>query len=71
VGGVVAKHLKAYQQRLKYARLDEKLFRDPVTGFQQLRPYEVLIVDSPMFQRLRGIFQTSIAYLTYPSSIHI
>ncbi len=30
----------------------------------------MLIVDSPLFQRLRGLSQTSAAYLTYPSSLH-
>lgn len=70
IGRVVAAYLEPYRERLSSARLDEKLFRDPISGFQQLRPYEVLIVDSPLFQRLRGIFQTAVAYLTYPSSIH-
>ncbi len=70
IGRVVERYLDGYAERLAYARLEDKLFRDPIFGFQRLRPHEVLIVDSPLFQRLRGIFQTSVAYLTYPSAIH-
>src|SRR5688500_18917881 len=50
--------------------LMQRLIRDPIFGYLSLRPYEVLIVDSPLYQRLRGIFQTALAFLTYPSSIH-
>ncbi|HWY50676.1 MAG TPA: HD domain-containing protein [Chthoniobacterales bacterium] len=70
IGGAIANYLKDYASRLQYARLDEKLIRDPIFGFLRLRPYEALIVDSPLFQRLRGIFQTALTFLTYPSSIH-
>lgn len=70
VGPVVARYLDRYSERLAHARLDEKLIRDPIFGFLRLRPYEALIVDSPLFQRLRGIFQTALTFLTYPSAIH-
>ncbi len=70
IGEVVGKHLDRYAERMDFARVDEKLLRDPIFGFQRLRPHEILIIDSPLFQRLRAIFQTSVAFLTYPSSIH-
>jgi HD superfamily phosphohydrolase len=47
-----------------------KLLRDPVIGFETLRPYEVAIVDSPVFQRLRYIHQTALAYHVYPGAHH-
>ena len=70
IGIVVESYCRDYPNRIKHSRKDEKLFRDPIFGFQRLRPYEVLLVDTPIFQRLRGIFQTALAYLTYPSSVH-
>src|SRR5438067_9564604 len=70
VGRAIKKYLQGYKLRFSNARLDEKLIRDPIFGFQRVKPYELLVIDSPLFQRLRGIFQTSVTYLTYPASIH-
>src|SRR6266446_10570373 len=70
ISATVARYLQDYSTRIRDARLDEKLIRDPIFGFQTLRSYETLIIDTPLFQRLRGVFQTSLTYLTYPSSIH-
>lgn len=70
LGPAIGRYLHDYKTRIDCARLDEKLIRDPIFGFLRLRPHEALIVDSPLFQRLRGIFQTALTFLTYPSSIH-
>lgn len=47
-----------------------KVVRDVVWGMIDLMPHELAFVDSPIFQRLRGIYQTSLAFLTYPSAVH-
>lgn len=47
-----------------------KIFRDAVFGFHRFRPYEINIIDNPLFQRLRYINQTSLALFVYPSSSH-
>lgn len=70
IGSVIGNYLTGYDKLIVKARCDKKLFRDPIFGFQSLSPHEVLVVDSPLFQRLRGITQTGFAYLTYPASIH-
>jgi HD superfamily phosphohydrolase len=70
IGSSIYKYLVNYGTFVDRARRDKKLFRDPIFGFQRLEPYEVLVVDSPLFQRLRAISQTGFAYLTYPASIH-
>src|SRR3989442_14825454 len=70
INSAVAPYFRDYQARIARARLDDKLIRDPIFGFQKLRAYETLIIDTPLFQRLRGVFQTSLTYLTYPSAIH-
>jgi len=49
---------------------DNKVFRDVLWGFSLYYPHEISIIDSPLFQRLRGIQQTSLAQYTYPSATH-
>jgi len=40
---------------------------DPIHDFIRVYDYELPIIDSPLFQRLRRIKQLSGAHLTYPS----
>ncbi len=44
--------------------------RDPVHNFAQLEAEEVKLVDTPVFQRLRGIRQLALANLVYPGALH-
>ena len=44
--------------------------RDPVHGYIYVNELECKIIDSPIFQRLRGIRQLASAYLTYPGAHH-
>lgn len=61
--------LRKYRDRLRpYAR--SKIVRDVIWGFNVYEPHELAIIDSPPFQRLRNIFQTSLALFTYPCSVH-
>ncbi len=48
----------------------KKIIRDAVLGSHELSPLEVSIIDTPFVQRLRGISQTALASLTYPSANH-
>ena len=47
-----------------------KVIRDSVFGFNVFFKHEIDLLDSPLLQRLRRIHQTSLAHLTYPSSVH-
>jgi len=47
-----------------------KLIRDAVHGDIQLGSLEIEIIDTPEFQRLRGIKQLSTAYFVFPSALH-
>jgi HD superfamily phosphohydrolase len=44
--------------------------RDPVHDFVQLREREVKLIDTPVYQRLRGIRQLAMANLVYPGALH-
>jgi len=63
--------LDDYISRIRMPEQDEtKVIREAVTGYQTLQPYECLILDSPILQRLRYIHQTALAYLVYPTANH-
>src|SRR5215475_7166290 len=47
-----------------------KHIRDPLYGSVVLSPHEVRLLDTLPMQRLRGIHQLGLAYLTFPSAGH-
>lgn len=46
------------------------ILRDPVHGDIELTREEVAVIDTPEFQRLRGIKQLGTAYLVFPGAVH-
>lgn len=51
-------------------KVSGKEFNDPVWGTIVLRPIEVLLLDSPLVQRLRFIRQLGVVHLVYPAANH-
>jgi HD superfamily phosphohydrolase len=49
---------------------EERRVRDPIHGFIRLSGDEADIVETPVFQRLRGIRQLAMANLVYPGALH-
>lgn len=47
-----------------------KYFRDPVHGFIEVSPFELKIVEHPLFQRLRRIKQLGPAYYVFHGAVH-
>jgi len=50
--------------------MKNRILRDAVHGDIELGPLEIELVDTPEFQRLRGIKQLGTAHLVYPSATH-
>ena len=48
-----------------------KTFNDPVWGVVELLPWETVLLDSPLLQRLRGVRQLGMAHLVYPGAGHV
>jgi uncharacterized protein len=51
-------------------RKKKSVLRDPVHGDIYLSEEELLAIDTPEFQRLRGVRQLGAAYLVYPGALH-
>lgn len=47
-----------------------KVLRDPIHGDVGLTPEVVSLIDTPEFQRLRGVKMLGTAYLVYPGATH-
>lgn len=60
------------QKLQNYVPVDtgKKTIHDPVWGSIDYSEWEMQIIDSPLFQRLRDINQVGLAMLTYPAARH-
>ena len=47
-----------------------KTFNDSVWGVVEFLPWETVLLDSPLLQRLRGVRQLGMAHLVYPGAGH-
>jgi len=66
----VVKRLVPDVPRWCFGGVRRKIVRDAVWGMIDLEPHEVLILNTPLFQRLRGISQTGFTYFVYPCAVH-
>jgi HD superfamily phosphohydrolase len=69
---LTATWLSAYVQNVRTyrQRAFAKELNDPIWGTIRVSPAEVLILDSPLLQRLRHIKQLGVAHYVYPSAVH-
>lgn len=60
------------QKLQNYVPMDtgKKTIHDPVWGSIDYSEWEMQVIDSPLFQRLRDINQVGLAMLTYPAARH-
>jgi len=48
----------------------KKTIRDPVWGSIEFSVWEIQLIDTPLLQRLRDVYQVGLVYFTYPASRH-
>lgn len=63
-------YLETLEARPEKSCVRGKEFNDAVWTTVVLRPLEVLVLDSPVLQRLRHIHQLGVVHLVYPSATH-
>ena len=61
---------KQLREAYFYDVRDKKVIRDAVLDLNLFSKYEINLLDLPIVQRLRRIYQTGFAYLLYPSATH-
>ena len=66
VESFVKEKLKGY----KPEKIKKKTIRDSVWGSIEFSDWEIQLIDTPLFQRLRDIYQIGLVYFTYPASRH-
>lgn len=49
---------------------DDKVIHDPIWGCVKFYGWEISIIDTPLFQRLRDIYQVGLGVFTYPAARH-
>jgi hypothetical protein len=62
--------LGSYTAQLEAAPSHSKEFNDPVWGTILLEPSELVILDSPLLQRLRTVSQLGVVHFVYPAATH-
>lgn len=67
--GLLATYLDRVESRGAGEVLGKEI-NDPIWGTVVLEPQEVVVLDSPLLQRLRRIRQLGVAHLVYPSAVH-
>ena len=68
--GLLRAYTKRLQTRLPAGAPRLKEFSDPVWQTIVLQPFEVVVLDSPLMQRLRRIKQLGVAHWVYPGATH-
>ena len=63
-------YVQSLEDRPEKSCVRGKEFNDAVWTTVVLRPLEVLVLDSPVLQRLRHIHQLGVVHLVYPSATH-
>ena len=65
-------HLHVYAQSIKDSRsfhpIRSKVINDSIWKTVRLDPWEVVVLDSPIVQRLRNVRQLGLAHLVYPTA---
>lgn len=67
---IVKEYLSEHAGKENHEFLDEKVVNDPIWGCVKYYGWEIAIIDTPLFQRLRDIYQVGLGVFTYPAARH-
>lgn len=67
---IVGEYLKEHAGRDCHKFMEEKVINDPIWGCIKYYGWEIAIIDTPLFQRLRDIYQVGLGVFTYPAARH-
>lgn len=67
---IVKNYLSEHAGKECHQILEEKVVNDPIWGCVKYYGWEIAIIDTPLFQRLRDIYQVGLGVFTYPAARH-
>ena len=67
---IVQDYLQEHSGNEWHSSWDDKVVNDPIWGCVRYKSYEIAIIDTPLFQRLRDIYQVGLCIFTYPAARH-
>ena len=67
---IVGDYLSIHSGQAFHPFPDDKVIHDPIWGCVKFYGWEVSIIDTPLFQRLRDIYQVGLGVFTYPAARH-
>jgi HD superfamily phosphohydrolase len=72
VGDLSRRWLEAPLKRSRSSKASYRIkhLNDPIWGTIELMPWEMILLDSELVQRLRGVKQLGLAHLVFPGATH-
>lgn len=70
INQIVEGYLSEHAGQEYHSIPSDKVIHDPIWGCVKFESWEVAIIDTPLFQRLRDIYQVGLGVFTYPAARH-
>lgn len=67
---IVSSYLSKHAGKSYYCEYAAKVINDPIWGCIKYTQWEISLIDTPLFQRLRDIYQVGLGIFTYPGARH-
>lgn len=67
---IVIEYLSEHAGKEYHGQAEDKVIHDPIWGCVKYYGWEIAIIDTPLFQRLRDIYQVGLGVFTYPAARH-
>ncbi|QNU67305.1 HD domain-containing protein [Ruminiclostridium herbifermentans] len=70
INDIVKEYLSVHAGTDYHQFSEDKVINDPIWGCVKFNSWEIAIIDTPLFQRLRDIYQVGLGVFTYPAARH-